>query len=39
MAKVNCAVISCTNSTYIVNKWKKEVCNEHKQNISRKECS
>ena len=39
MAKVNCAVIGCTNSTYRLNKWKKEVCNKHKQNISRKECS
>ena len=39
MPKVNCAVKGCTNSTYRLNKWKKEVCNEHKQNISRKECS
>ena len=39
MPKVNCAVIGCTISTYRLNKWKKEVCNEHEQNISSKECS
>ena len=39
MPKVNFAVIGCTNSTYRLNKWKKEICNEHEQNISRKECS
>ena len=39
MPKVNFAVIGCTNSTYKLNKWKIEVCNEHEQNISRKECS
>ena len=30
MPKVNCAVVGCTNSTYRLNKWKKEVCNQHK---------
>ena len=39
MPKVNCAIIGCTNSTYRLNKWKKEVCNEHEQNISTKKCS
>ena len=39
MPKVNCALISCTISTYRLNKWKKEVCNEHEQNVRRKECS
>ena len=39
MPKVNCAVIGCIKSTYQLNKWKKEVCNEHEQNTSRKECS
>ena len=39
MPKVNCDVIGCTNSTCRLNKWKKEVCNEHEQIICRKECS
>ena len=27
--KVNCSVIGCSNSTYKINKWKKETCTEH----------
>ena len=29
MSKVNCSVISFSNSTYKINKWKKETCTEH----------
>ena len=29
MPKVNCRVIGCSNSTYKINKWKKETCPEH----------
>ena len=29
MPKVNCSVIGCSNSTYKMNKWKKETCAEH----------
>ena len=29
MPKVNCAVISCTNSTYQLNKWTLEICDAH----------
>ena len=38
MPKVNCALISCTISTCRLNKWKKEIRNEHEQNVRRKEC-
>ena len=27
--KGNCAVVGCTNSTYRLNKWRKEMCLEH----------
>ena len=27
--KKNCAVINCSNSTYKLKKWKKEICYEH----------
>ena len=29
MPKVNCNVIGCSNSTYKINKWKKETCTKH----------
>ena len=29
MSKVNCAVISCSNSTYKLNKQKQKICHEH----------
>ena len=29
MPKVNYSVIGCSNSTYKMNKWKKETCAEH----------
>ena len=29
MSKVNCSVIGCSDSTYEINKWKKETCAEH----------
>ena len=29
MAKVNCSVIGCSNSTYKCNKWKKDTCTKH----------
>ena len=29
MPKVNCNIMSCSNSTYKINKWKKETCAEH----------
>ena len=29
MGKSNCAAVSCTNSTYKLNKWKKEICTTH----------
>ena len=29
MSKVNFRVIGCSNSTYKINKWKKETCTEH----------
>ena len=29
MAKVNCAVVGCSSSTYGINKWKKELLLEH----------
>ena len=29
MGKSNCAVVSCTNSTYKLNKWKKGICSVH----------
>ena len=28
MPKLNCSV-GCSNSTYKINKWKKETCTEH----------
>ena len=36
MPKVNCAVVGCTNSTYKLNKWKKEWCTIH--NILNENC-
>ena len=29
MPKVNCSVIGCSNSTYKINKWKKETCTQY----------
>ena len=29
MPKVNCNFIGCSNSTYKINKWKKETCTKH----------
>ena len=29
MPKINCSVTGCSNSTYKINKWKKETCTEH----------
>ena len=29
MSKVNCNVIGCSNSTYKLNKWKKEIPSKH----------
>ena len=29
MPKANYSVIGCSNSTYKINKWKKETCTEH----------
>ena len=29
MAKINCAVINCSDSTYKLNKWQQEICYEH----------
>ena len=29
MSKVNCSVYGCSNSTYKINKCKKETCTEH----------
>ena len=29
MPEVNCSVLSCSSSTYKINKWKKENCTEH----------
>ena len=26
---MNCSVIGCSNTTYKINKWKKETCTEH----------
>ena len=26
---MNCAVINCSNITYKLNKWKREICYEH----------
>ena len=30
MPKVNCGVIGCSNTTYKINKWKKETCTKQK---------
>ena len=37
MPKVNCAVIGCSNSTYVLNKWKNETCDIH--SLKKSDCS